>query len=230
MQNFAESPHQESSGRTWKQSRAFRFLQLDCPLLLEEFRQTTFRRVGVLYPHEYLQRSSVIAIVQKSERKIVGGYIMAKSGPLRAIEQLPKEILEQNAYLRLRLHRCVEINGFWLDHHQSPQWTRLWIWADIFWRVVGSAFVGKYYFVYSFDASKQKLEKLYQVFRPTRLFHGEVKMLPGMKAPEVEIVEICSVMRVILSALTKPHFFLLRWRRPRRLRLAPVEESQVGAA
>lgn len=202
---------------------SFCFRRLDSETLLLDFQESTFQRIGVRFPMEYLRRSTVIGLLAphphlQGQKTIAGGYILAKSGPLRALEQLPDEVVKSSRFLQTRVHRCLEVNGLWIEHSVAPRWARLWLWGNCFWRLVASVFQGKFYFVYSFDASKEKLERLYQSFGPTRLFHGEVKMLPGMKAPEVEIVEFCSVRRVIVAAFSQPQFFFCRWRRPARLR------------
>lgn len=179
------------------------------------FQAETARRIQVELPLEYLQRSKVVALISRDGKRVHGGFVIADNGPLRAFEQLPEGWVGSHEYLKTRRHACFEVNGFWLNHRDARSFACFSLYASCFAHIAWQAFRGKYYFVYAFDASKKSLEAMFASFHPVRVFEGEVKALPGMDGPGREIVEVCSLPRLLYSAAKRPGFIFRRMR-PRR--------------
>jgi hypothetical protein len=184
------------------------------------FQEETYQRLDVRLPLDYLRRGEVTALITRHPvTRIYGGYAVITEGPFRALEQVPKEVLRQHRYLRARQSRCFEINALWLDHKRLPRFTRVNLWRHLFVSLLRTAMRGKYYFVYSFDTSKDKLRDIYAGMHPTRIFQGEVKALEGMARPTQETVEMCSFKNATLAVLANPDFF---WARMKRKKPTPL--------
>lgn len=179
------------------------------------FQAETARRIQVELPLDYLRRSKVVALTSRDGKRILGGFVIADNGPLRALEQLPEGWVESHEYLKSRRQACFEVNGFWLNHLEAPSSARISLYGACFAQIARQALRGKYYFVYAFDAEKRALEEMFACFQSVRVFEGEVKALPGMSGPGREIVEVCSLPRLILSAAKRPGYLLGRLR-PRK--------------
>lgn len=182
--------------------------------LLLLFQEETYKRLDVRFPLEYLKRGTVTALISHHPKpKIYGGYAVITEGPFRALQQVPSEVVKDNAYLKKREKRCFEVNALWMDYKGVPPFSRFKLWASLFVTMMKTAMGGKFYFVYSFDTSKDKLGDIYAGLKPTRIFQGEVRALDGMAQPTLETVEICSFKNVTLAVLGNPDFFLARMKR-----------------
>lgn len=174
------------------------------------FQAETARRIQVELPLEYLRRSKVVALISRDGQRMHGGFVIADRGPLRALEQLPEGLVDAHEYLSSRRDSCFEVNGFWLNHRDARSFACFSLYAACFMHIAWQAIVGRYYFVYAFDASKKSLEEMFASFHPVRIFEGEVKALPGMGGPSREIVEVCSLPRLLYSAAKRPGFIFRR--------------------
>lgn len=184
--------------------------------LLLLFQEETYKRLDVRFPLEYLKRGQVTALIENAngrKPKIYGGYAVITEGPFRALEQVPQDVVKDHSYLKHREKRCFEVNALWMDYKGVPPFSRFKLWASLFVSMMKTAASGKFYFVYSFDTSKNKLGDIYAGLKPTRIFQGEVRALDGMAQPTLETVEICSFKNVTLAVLGNPDFFLARMKR-----------------
>lgn len=203
-----------------KTRMSFRVIRDRATLAL--FRAETATRIQVELPMEYLERAAVVALVSADGKTIRGGFAIAGAGGIRALEQLPDGYVANHPYLRTRLDRCFEVNAFWLDRREVRTSACFFLYVQCFLRILGQAFRGRTHFVYAFDANHHRLEKMFAAFHPVRIFHGEVKALPGMKGTAVEVVEVCSIPRLLFSALRNPLFILRRMRPRKGRREAPA--------
>jgi hypothetical protein len=176
------------------------------------FQAETARRIQVELPLDYLQRSKVVALISRDRKRIHGGFVIADTGPLRALEQLPDGWVESHGYLNGRRDACFEVNGFWLNHRDARSFACFSLYAACFAHIAWQAIRGKYYFVYAFDAEKKSLGEMFASFHSVRVFEGEVKALSGMGGPGREIVEVCSLPRLLYSAAKRPGFIFRRMR------------------
>jgi hypothetical protein len=86
----------------------------------------------------------------------------------------------------------------------------------------------KTHFVYAYSMRKPKLGELYASGKPTVLYRGETKTLPGMDGPDLESVEMISLGGFFLSALATPSFFLKRLKPSREGRLRKLIPLWLG--
>lgn len=188
------------------------FQVIECAESLSLFRKETARRIHVNLPLEYLRRSRVVALISSDRKQIYGGFVIADNGPLRSLEQLPDGCVEANPYLKKRQAASFEVNGFWLSHSDAHAFSCFALYAVCFAHCLRQAMRGKFYFIYAYDAQSSHLDAFFSSFYSVRLYKGQVKALPGMKGPAEEIVEICSIWRLVLSALVSPGFVFKRLR------------------
>jgi hypothetical protein len=176
--------------------------------LMTQYRDLTKRYLDIDFPEEYLNRSKVIALVSQNGQQstVVGGFMIAQSGPFRVLQQIPDHIVEQNEFLQKRMHRTLEITGLWVHPRIRAGHLRCRLWLRLFRAVLAEGAKGRRYFVYSYDASKKKLGDVYSTWNPERIFEGLV-FIPGMKESTHEIVEMAALHSCILAFFTKPLFF-----------------------
>lgn len=144
---------------------------------LKEYREAFRLRGGVCLPLAYLQRGHV-ELVRAPDGTLCGGFCVVPWPGLRVIEQLPDSV-RQRFEASADTERLVEITGVWLDDRSllasSAFWIRLLAWCAK--RSIQNV-------VFSCDADKTKLARLYLRARPQVIYAGPVATLEGM-APGV---------------------------------------------
>jgi len=128
------------------------------------------------------------------------------------------EALEKNEYLRQKMERCFEINGLWLDKHNTPVAGRFRLYFRCMYEAIRLTVKGKTNYVYAYSAENQKLRNFYTNFRSTKIYEGKVKALHGMTGEAFEVVELGEMKRLPVLLLRNPLFLLTRMRRQRRLK------------
>lgn len=183
----------------------FRHFESDQDLQL--FAEFTSMLIGVDYPMEYLRRSQVTAMISENENgemnELLGGFIIATDGPFRVIAQLPSGLIEHRRDLQTRLSKAMELTGLWIHPKVKGGRVRFRFWWRLFMEVLHKTRNGKTYFVYSYDAEKDKLQQMYSLSKPERIYRGPV-FIEGMRGESEEIVEIGSTKAVCVAFMTRP--------------------------
>ncbi len=169
---------------------------------LEIFRQVTSEYIDVLLPLDYLQRSKVIACLDK-KGKISGGMMFVMKGPFRVLESIPNFKYESS---NIREEKTCEVTGLWLSSEMKNSYSARF-WLRILWEFIIS---GKSNFVYAFTASKPKLKEIYAAADPITLYEGLTHIQPGMEEPEEECVQCILLSRMVLAPFLRPGFFIKR--------------------
>ncbi|HRO67392.1 MAG TPA: hypothetical protein PL182_07500 [Pseudobdellovibrionaceae bacterium] len=186
-------------------SIGFRQLTEDKDLL--HFAEFTSHFIGVDYPLEYLRRSQVTAMVSQNGAgevlQVLGGYIIAVEGPFRVIAQLPPGVVDGHGDLQARLDKALELTGLWIHPVVKGGRTRFKFWWQLFMDVLKENMKGRSHFVYSYDADKDKLQQMYSLSRPQRIYRGPV-FIEGMRGESEEIVEIGSTKAVCWAFMARP--------------------------
>lgn len=183
---------------------------------LTHFQEEASHFVDVNLPLHYLRNGKVVALVsRKSQKKVMHGGFVISHRALRSIMQIPsadKEIVQEKFTRRIR--RSFEINGLWIDKKTTPGALAIAIWLALAYEMFRMGLRGRYYFIYSYDASKKHLATLYSVFRPVQIYAGRVMMLEGMADEADEVIESCSLKNLFRAMVTTPEFYLKRLFRP----------------
>ena len=170
------------------------------------------------YPMDYLRRSRVVGLFDE-QQNLRGGFLLALRGPFRTLESLPEGVETRH----IPQNRAAEINALWVDANCSGKKSaRLWL--RIFFEMVRSR---KSHFLYTYSLKAASLGAIYAVVRPTVLYRGLTKTLPGMREPDEESVE-CFRMSNAFKALYRDPTFAFRKKRGYRYRhkiFTPVKDA-----
>lgn len=185
----------------------FRRLRNDADL--ELYRQRAHAQIDVLFPLEYLQRSTVMGCFDRSG-DLVGGYMLVRSGPFRVLESVPHsgrtKLLDT---LRGSDRRVSEITGLWIAHRYRGGKLSGHLWLRLYRDMILS---GKTRFVYAYTLKKPNLGAQYAVARPIVIFRGETDVLPGMSSADEESVEVFDLLNLILAPFRNPGYLGDRFR------------------
>lgn len=174
---------------------------------LLEFQGLAYRNIGVRFPLDFLKSARVFA-VKNQYGKICGGFALAKGEHSRVIESLPEEAMEtlREKYPNYE-NDLFEITALWLCRSQRSKTLSVRFWTKLYREVVR---MKRPFFIYAFSSEKKKLGQIYQVVKPTRIFHGYTKILPGMKEPDHEVIEVGSVKAAHMAWVTQLSFLYKR--------------------
>jgi hypothetical protein len=191
----------------WGGRMKFKKLQLDAELL--HFREQAYVHIDVLFPLQYLKRSTVVGCFDAAGT-LVGGYMLVHTAPFRVLESVPEE-QRRGAVEALSCSqwRVGEITGLWIAHRHRGRTLSGRLWLRLYRDMIMS---GKTHFVYAYTLRKPNLGAQYAVARPRVLFRGLTKVLPGMGAADEESVEVFSLVNLILAPLRHPEFLGARFR------------------
>lgn len=154
-----------------------------------EFIELCEALIGVRFPESYLSKNLVAAFYVRG--KMMGGFILAASGNLRALEGIPAGKTPQNVLSLMEKDEIFEVTGLWLDPSVKG-WRRAHFWFELY---RGFIKVRRSHFVFSYSLSKPKLGKRYQIMKPTVVYRGPV-FINGMSEPDEESVELASLANV----------------------------------
>lgn len=174
---------------------------------LRMFSELAYRNIGVRFPIDFLANSKTIAVInQKGD--IAGGFVMAPAKYSRVIASLPDEAIEKlNKLYPNQEQNMFEITGLWLCRSQRSKTLTVRFWTKIYKEVVA---MRRPYFIFAYSSKKVKLGEIYSVVKPTRIFEGFTKMMPGMTEPDHEIIEVGSVKMAHLAWITEISFLYKR--------------------
>jgi hypothetical protein len=208
IQRIAEfNSYTRGTTRAFKRIRKTTIDQLTDQADLLTFQGLAFRNIGVKFPLEFLKNSRVFA-VRNQFGTICGGFALARGEHSRVIESLPEEAMET-----LKKHYpqyeedLFEITALWLCRSQRSKTLSVRFWTKLYREVVR---MKRPYFIYAFSSEKKKLGEMYQVVKPTRIFEGFTKILPGMKEPDHEVIEVGSVRAAHMAWVTQLSFLYRR--------------------
>ncbi len=164
---------------------------------LERYAVAAERFVGVRFPQDYLQRSTVLALSQNEG--IVGGFVLVRTGPFRTLEQHAVPVRQQ---LRATLQRCprlVELNGLFL----SPQVRDAKRLVD-FWNAIALCVEHSdaSHCIFSYAVEDARLNQFYRSLDTFELHCGMVTPLEGMSKRQCErtcVAEVAEIIRVLRS-------------------------------
>lgn len=190
-----------------------KFKKIDTAEMIQQYKKLTRRYVNVDFPEAYLRRSHITAIVylrtQDSKPIILGGFLFVHRTPFRVLEQIPEDLIQENIFLQNRLHRTFEITGVWIHPLLKAGNLRCRFWIQLLQALLCEYLKGRYYFVYSYDATKKRLGHVYDVWSPLRIFEGPV-YISGMKEETREIVEFACIRSCFVALLWNPLFLVRR--------------------
>lgn len=191
----------------FKRMRETSFKKLSSHEELRTFSELAYRNIGVRFPIDFLQNSRTFAVIN-NKGDIIGGFVLAPGKYSRVIESLPHEALENLLALYPDAeNKIFEITGLWLCRSQRSKTLTVRFWTKIYKEVVR---MKTPYFIYAFSSKKHKLGEIYSVVKPTRIFEGFTKMMPGMIEPDHEIIEVGSVKMAHLAWITEFSFIYKR--------------------
>lgn len=177
---------------------------------LNLYQKLTAQRVDVELPMDYLERAKVVGLKDSQTQQIYGGFTMAYQGPLRCIEQIPKNHSIPDLSIQEQIDSCFEINGLWLNHRETNENYRFQLYLACMREAIKLSFMGKNKYVYAFCAENEKLKKFYKNFNSKKLYEGPVTPLPGMKKSSHEIIEIGCMKKLPLTIARNPLFLVSR--------------------
>ena len=119
------------------------------------------------------------------------------------ISQLPQGVVEAKRELQTKLDRAMELTGLWIHPRVKGGRTRFLFWWHLFTELLNKTKNGRTYFVYSYDADKDKLQQMYSLSQPHRIYRAPV-FIEGMRGETEEIVEIGSTKAVCLAFFARP--------------------------
>jgi len=174
---------------------------------LLQFQGLAFRNIGVKFPLEFLKSSRVFA-VRNQLGTICGGFALAPGHQSRVIESLPEEAMEtlKENYPNYT-DDLFEITALWLCRSQRSKTLSVRFWTKLYREVVR---MKRPNFIYAFSSEKKKLGEMYQVVKPIRIFEGYTNVLPGMKEPDHEVIEVGSVRAAHMAWVTQWSFLYRR--------------------
>lgn len=183
------------------------FTQLTDTEELRIFSELAYRNIGVRFPIEFLENSKTFAVIgQKGD--IIGGFVLAQAKDSRVITSLPEEALTKLKTLYPdSINTMFEITGLWLCRSQRSKTLTVRFWTKIYKEVVA---MRRPHFIFAYSSKKTKLGEIYSVVKPTRIFEGYTKILPGMIEPDHEIIEVGSVKMAHLAWITEISFLYKR--------------------
>lgn len=192
-----------------------KFRRLSNDADLELYRHKAHAQIDVLFPLEYLKRSTVVGCFDRSG-DLVAGYMLVRKGPFRVLESVPDSgrtsLLDS---LRATNQRVSEITGLWIAHRHRGGKLSGHLWMRLYRDMILS---GKTQFVYAYTLKKTNLGVQYAVARPMVIFRGETGLLPGMNAAEEESVEVFHLLNLMLVPFRHPGYFADRFRFRRGVR------------
>ncbi len=177
---------------------------------LSLFKHLAGHYVGVDLPMSYLEDALVIALKDKFDDRLYGGFVMSYNGNIRCLEQLPETIQKHHDLIRKNRDHCFEINGLWLDKKAAPQGSRLQLYLECMKQSIRLGLKGKHKYVYAYSSDNHKLRQFYKNFNSWKIYEGPVRPLPGCENPGSEVVEMGCMKRLPLTVLRNPNFLVDR--------------------
>lgn len=185
---------------------------------LREFASLTHKFLSIQFPIEYLQQSKVTAYIDDAGR-MLGGYVLVLRGPFRVVESLPDEV--KNADPRFapeNLEEGFEVTGLWVSPALRDRKINLLFWLRMYFDMLT---LGRKWLIYAYSLDKPGLGRMYSIAKPSVVFRGETKILPGMPEPDAESVEVVNIFNLAKVPFTCPQFLMKRLL-PRRARVTPA--------
>lgn len=163
---------------------------------LIEFQYLTNKSIGVRFPLEFLENSKVFAVFNRND-VMCGGFALVNSEFSRVIDSLPEEATKTLATDFPNYKKdTFEITALWLCRSQRSKALCFKLWSRLYFEILK---MGRPNFIYAYSSEKTKLGKMYSLINPTRIFEGYTEMLPGMKEPDHEIIEVGSVKAACMA-------------------------------
>lgn len=159
---------------------------------LTQFIDETELVLGIRFPTDYLNRASVLTLVDQRQ-VICGGAIVVLEPPFRSIRSIPTS--NEVDYLSMAGQEdWAEINGVWLHTEKKSPYLSFTFWSHLISHLLRTS---KQQFIFTFDNSNNRMGQVANVFQPEVLYSGRTIKLEGMKTDSDET--IAAVNREVLS-------------------------------
>jgi hypothetical protein len=159
---------------------------------LTQFIDETELVLGIRFPLDYLDRASVLTLVDQ-EQVICGGAIVVLEPPFRSIRSIPTG--SEVDFCVGKQEEWAEINGVWLNAEKKSPYLSFTFWSHLISHLLRT---NKQHFIFTFDNSNNRMSQVANVFQPEVLYSGKTIKLEGMKTDSDET--IAAVNRKVLSA------------------------------
>lgn len=125
--------------------------------------------VGITVPQEYFAANKVIGCFNKLG-KLLGGYTIVISSPLRGYAILPQDVKANSPFLKqVSEKEMVEVNGLWVSKDINSLYHRAGFWVQLAKDVYRTR---RKYLLLWYNKDIAYLHKLYQLAAPFTLYQG----------------------------------------------------------
>ena len=113
----------------------------------------------------------------------------------------------------VKTNKAAELNALWVNPSFSGKKSAL-LWIRMLFEMLSCR---KSQFLYTYSLKSASLGAIYAVVRPTVIYRGLTKTVPGMKQPDEESVEYFQLKNIFLALFRDPTW-LFRKRRGHKYR------------
>lgn len=151
---------------------------------LASFLKESTELLGIQFPKEYVERSTVLTLVDQ-QQLVCGGAIVVTEPPYRSLGAIPPN--QQNeAWEELNsTEHVVEVNGVWLAHELRSPYLSFSFWRHLITYLLST---DQKQFIFTFDNSNDRMMDVAKWLKPNVLYSGRTLKLEGMKSESDETI------------------------------------------
>ena len=141
--------------------------------------------LGIRFPEEYVARGAAYSLIDHFD-EIVGGVILVSDPPFRSIQAIPpgKQALTSQLAAESQI---AEINGIWLANRTRSPFSSFAFWTLLLHELLA---LDANQFLFTFDNQNKRMNALFKWVRPTVIYSGETRCLPGMNSAACETIAL----------------------------------------